>query len=98
MTKYVCNAFSAQMLLQMARGRLSWVFIDKSLFEFLIEDAVSFMGHKDLAEEFDVDYNRKPFYLKKGDCIYISQVVTRRENKKDGKKEVVYLQIFVEEE
>lgn len=96
MTKYVCNAFSAQMLLKMARGRLSWVFIDKKLFEFLIEDAVSFMGHKDLSEEFGVEYNRKPFYLKEGDCIYISQVVTRRGQNTD-EKEIVYLQIFVEE-
>ena len=97
MTKYVCNAFSAQTLIKMARGRLSWVFIDKNLFEFLIKDAVSFMGHKDLAEKFNVKYNRKPFYLKEGDCILISQVINNRGNG-NCKKEVVYLQIFIEEE
>lgn len=96
MTKYLCNSISAQMLIGMARGRLSFVFIDRSLFEFLIEDAVSVIGHHELAEEFNVEYNRKPIHLEKGDILYVAQVVNHRGNT-SKEEEIVYLQIFVEE-
>lgn len=96
MTKYLCNSISAQMLLNITKGRLSWVFIDEQMFRFLSKDAESYMGHKDLADELGVEYNRKPFYLEEGDIIYVAQVCNGRGMDTD-KKEIKYIQFYVEE-
>lgn len=95
MTKYLCNSISAQMLQDLSKGRLSFVWVNKPLFDFLIDGAESYMGHEDLADELGVDYNRKPLSLKAGDTLYIAQVCNGR-----GKSEekIKYLQIFVEED
>jgi hypothetical protein len=82
------------MLLEMSKGRLSFVWISKQVFEFLIEGAESFMGHEDLADEFNVEYNRKPLTLKAGDTLYIAQVCNKRGT---GDEKIKYLQVFVEE-
>ena len=95
MTKYLCNSISAQMLLNITKGRLSWVFIDEQMFKFLSEGAESYMGHKDLADELGVEYNRKPLYLQKGDMLYVSQVCNGRASGKD--EEIKYIQFYVEE-
>ena len=97
MTKYLCNSISAQMLLNMTRGRLSWVFIDESMFKFLIEDAVSVMGHQELADKLELPYNRKPIYLENGDVLYVAQVCNYRGMKSESEEDIKYLQIFVEE-
>ena len=97
MTKYLCNSISAQMLLNMTKGKLSWVFIDESMFKFLIEDAVSVIGHQDLADKLGVPYNREPISLKEGDVLYIAQVCNHRGKNSNGEEEIKYLQIFVEE-
>ena len=94
MTKYVCNSISAQMLQDLAKGRLSFVWINKPLFEFLIEGAESYMGHEDIAEDLGVEYNRKPLKLKPNDTLYIAQVCN---NRGTSNERVKYLQIFVED-
>lgn len=94
MTKYLCNSISAQMLLDIAKGRLSWVFIDEQMFRFLSQGAESYMGHRDLAEDLGVEYNRKPVYLQKGDMLYVAQVCNGRGT---DKEEVKYIQFYVEE-
>lgn len=94
MAKYVTNAISFQMLKEMAKGKLVWSIIDEGLFRLLIEDAESYMGHEDLAEKFDIAYNRKPLTLKAGDVLYVSQVCN---NRGTSNERILYFQCFVEE-
>ena len=101
MVKYVCNALSGKMLSQLSRFNLDGIEITEDFFRRMTQDAVSFIGHHDLAEKFDVEYNRENLYLKDGDVLYVAQYDDEGRNKKEEKgvvkeeKPIQYFQIYV---
>ena len=101
MTKYVCNAISIQMLMGLSKFRLDAIEISKDFFFKMTRDAISFMGHHDIAELLRLDYNRSDLYLKDGDVLYIAQYVGGRTSETTEipieDKPLKFYQIIVEE-
>ena len=101
MTKYVCNAFSIQMLINLSKFKLDGIEISKDFFTKMTRDAKSFMGHHDIADLFDLEYNRTDLFLKDGDVLYISAYVGGRtkpnENIDIADAPLKFYQIMVEE-
>lgn len=73
MTKYVCNALSGQMLTRLSKFHLDGIEISEEFFYNMTRDAKSFMGHHDVADKFNLEYNRGNIYLKDGDVLYVAQ-------------------------
>lgn len=78
MTTYLCNAFSISMLephlVKFVKIRVAkdWQ-IAKA-----IKEGTSFMGHKQIAEMYNVPYNRKSLKLKMGDKLFVAQYMGPR--------------------
>lgn len=102
MVKYVCNAQSGQMLNYLTKFRLDGIAITEDFFREMTRDAVSYMGHKDLAEKFDLPYNRENLYLKDGDVLYVAQYESGRTKEEEKgldneNRPLIFFQIYVEE-
>lgn len=75
--KYVTNAFSLQMLREpdadiRTRG------ITKEMFDALVTDAYSVIGHEDIANITGLPFNRESITLVPGDILLVAQVVGGR--------------------
>lgn len=102
MTKYVCNALSGQMLNELSKFQLDGIEITEDFFRDMTQDAVSFMGHQDIADMFNLHYKRENLFLKDGDVLYIAQYVGGRTKEEDSTldikdKPLKFYQIYVEE-
>lgn len=80
--EYLLNGFSTKMLEYRRKGHIV-VFEDIKEKEFYEhrEDAVSAIGHRELAEKYEVPLNRFNILLKQGDEAYI---VTYRSGRKNA--------------
>lgn len=95
MTKYVGTAFSMQMI-QGGVGLLEYCQISEETFRKLVQGAVSFIGHKDMAEHLGVPVNRGNLILEDGDVLYLAQKCNGRNgsNAPPEDVEIKYYQIF----
>ena len=102
MSKFVCNALSGQMLNDLSKFQLDGIEITEDFFRDMTQDAISFMGHQDIAEKFGLEYNRENLFLKGGDVLYIAQYVGGRTKEADSQidikdKPLKFYQIYIEE-
>ena len=65
-------------MLKGKEGILKWKEIDKDSFEIGKQEAYSCVGHTDLANILNVDYNREPICLHSHDILYLCQLVGGR--------------------
>lgn len=75
--KYIGNSFSMQMV-EASNGLIGFKELNKDDFEFKTRNAVSVVGHQDTATVLGVKFNRKNISLKKGDILFIAQIVGGR--------------------
>ena len=83
--KYVANGFSPKMLRRRPGGHLV-KFRDISVDEFMKnrKDAVSIIGHHNLAENLGLPRNRFNVWLEGGDVVYVIQSSTGRGHSMDS--------------
>lgn len=95
MTKYVGTAYSMQMI-NGGRGLLRYDEISESTFRKHIQGAVSYVGHKDMADYYGVPVNRENLTLEDGDVLYLAQKYAGRNGSNKPPEEVVikYYKIF----
>jgi hypothetical protein len=95
MTKYVGTAFSMQMS-EGGVGLIEYVEISEQTFRKLMAGAVSYVGHKDMAEFLGVPVNRENLTLKDGDVLYLAQKCAGRNGSNKPPEEVTikYYQMF----
>ena len=75
--KYVGNGFSFQMVKDIY-GTLKSCELSEKDFCSQTEDAISIIGHPDLANIIGKDYNRQSICLQKGDILYVVQITGGR--------------------
>lgn len=75
--KFIANAFSLQMLTTTG-GCMQWNEISKEKFDLLTQDAISYVGHEDMAHMLNVEYNRETLKLREGDVLLVAQVTGGR--------------------
>ena len=75
--KFIANAFSLQMLTN-PNGCVRYNEISKERFDYLSHDAISYVGHEDLANILGVTFNRESLKLRQGDTLLVAQVTGGR--------------------
>jgi hypothetical protein len=78
MKKYILNAFSLQMMQDIATARHTFHTEPISEEEVPKEEATSAVGHPDTARILGVEYNRTNVQLNAGDEAYVAQVIGGR--------------------
>lgn len=74
---YISNSFSMQMV-EASNGLIGFKELNKNDFEFETRNAVSVVGHQDTATILGVEFNRQNISLKKGDILFVAQIVGGR--------------------
>ena len=74
---FLANSFSFQMITHFPCDTHT-VEITKEKFDYYKQHAVSYVGHKDLANLLDVDYNRESLKLRDGDILLVAQLMGGR--------------------
>lgn len=74
---YISNSFSMQMV-EASNGLIGFKELNKNDFEFETRNAVSVVGHQDTATVLGVEFNRQNISLKKGDILFVAQIVGGR--------------------
>lgn len=74
---FLANSFSLQMLTSFPSD-YRCMEINKEKFDYYKQHAVSFVGHKDLANLLNVDYNRESLKLREGDVLLVAQIIGGR--------------------
>ena len=77
MSQYIGNAFSLQMLGDMSSADIKVERID-GISDEVESSAVSVVGHPDTAKVLGVEFRRVSLTLKKGDVLYVAQLVGGR--------------------
>ena len=75
--KFIANAFSLQMPI-MPSGLAQWNEITKERFDYLCQDAISYVGHEDIAKMLGVECNRETLKLRENDVLLVAQVTGGR--------------------
>ena len=75
--KFIANAFSLQMPI-MSSGLAQWNEITKERFDYLCQDAISYVGHEDIAKMLSVECNRETLKLREKDVLLVAQVTGGR--------------------
>ena len=75
--KFIANSFSLQMT-AVNSGIMQWNEISKEKFDSLSQDAISYIGHEDLANILGVEYRRESLKLRQGDVLLVAQVTGGR--------------------
>lgn len=78
MKRYILNAFSLQMMLDIASKKHTFHTEPIEEKDVPKEEAISAVGHPDTARILGVEYNRMSITLNPGDEAYIAQVVGGR--------------------
>ena len=83
-------------MIQGGVGLLEYCQISEETFRKLVQGAVSFVGHKDMAEHLGVPVNRGNLILEDGDVLYLAQKCNGRNgsNAPPEDVEIKYYQIF----
>ncbi len=74
---FLANSFSLQMLTSFPSD-FRCDEISKEKFDYYKEHAVSYVGHNDLANLLNVDYNRESLKLRGGDFLLVAQLMGGR--------------------
>ena len=90
------------MLINLPKFRLDGIEISEEFFIKMTRDAESFMGHQDISEKFDLEYNRSDIFLEDGDILYLASYVGGRTKQPNEEiditdKPIKFFQIIVEE-
>ena len=75
--KYISNSFSLQMV-EAKNGLIGFKELSEDDFKFKTRNATSVVGHFDTAKLLNVKFNRKNISLKKGDVLFVAQVIGGR--------------------
>lgn len=83
--KYIINGFSTKMLRKNKKGHLMRFYdITQQEFDEIKQEAVSAIGHYNIAELLGIPRNRFNIQLEKGDEAYIVQTTTGRNHAMDN--------------
>lgn len=74
---FLTNSFSLQMLTKFPSD-FRCTEITKEKFDYYKQQAVSYIGHHDLAYLLSVDYNRESLKLREGDVLLVAQIMGGR--------------------
>ena len=74
---FLANSFSLQMLTTFPSD-YRCMEINKEKFDYYKQHAVSYVGHRDLANLLHVDYNRESLKLREGDVLLVAQIIGGR--------------------
>ena len=74
---FLANSFSLQMLTTFP-SKYECIEISKEKFDYYKEHALSYIGHKDLANLLNVNYNRESLKLREGDVLLVAQITGGR--------------------
>ena len=74
---FLANSFSLQMLTTFPSD-YRCIEISKEKFDYYKQHAMSYVGHKDLANLLNVDYNRESLKSREGDVLLVAQIIGGR--------------------
>ena len=99
--RFVCNAFSLQMVKLLSQFSFIGGEITEEQFKHFSKGAKSFVGHKAAAEEMGVEYNRDDLLLSPGDLLFVRQLSGKRlpegVNTMPDNVEIKFYMLIVEE-